>query len=114
MDIQNISCFISPEADGNCGFRAISIAVYGTETRWIEVKDRMLETYIRCEGSLYRDRFGVNEKANIVITLTCKAAPNMNFSHWFGTVDLSQIAADVFQRTAVVDSNVLSRRNRII
>ncbi|RCH81838.1 hypothetical protein CU097_002743, partial [Rhizopus azygosporus] len=41
----------------NCGFQAIPIAVYGTKTRWTEVKDRMLETYRRCESSLYRGRF---------------------------------------------------------
>lgn len=38
MDIAFINYFVNPNPDGNCGFRAISIAIHDTEEKWIDVK----------------------------------------------------------------------------
>ncbi|KAI7888072.1 uncharacterized protein EV154DRAFT_566795 [Mucor mucedo] len=38
--------FVNPTPDGNCGFRAVSAAVFGHEEAWIQVKKMMLATFL--------------------------------------------------------------------
>jgi hypothetical protein len=46
-----------PRADGNCGFRALAKAVYGSEEEWRRVKDDLLDAY-RKDEAFYQDVHG--------------------------------------------------------
>ncbi|KAG2215582.1 hypothetical protein INT45_006814 [Circinella minor] len=59
----------NPAADGNCGFRALAFELFGSEDRYVDVKDTMLLHYLK----------------------------NIDDNQWFCAPECTQIAADVFQ-----------------
>ncbi|KAI9347917.1 hypothetical protein BD770DRAFT_395606 [Pilaira anomala] len=52
LDESKIAGLISPEGDGNCGFRAVSLSVYGNQGQWTQVKKDMLAVYNKYRDTL--------------------------------------------------------------
>ncbi|KAG2192493.1 hypothetical protein INT47_009692 [Mucor saturninus] len=61
--INSVAAIYSVGADGNCGFRAVSSDVYKTQSNWINVKEDMLNIYLKYKDSLYK---AVGKEAVIV------------------------------------------------
>ncbi|OAD68832.1 hypothetical protein PHYBLDRAFT_172691 [Phycomyces blakesleeanus NRRL 1555(-)] len=100
-----ISQIFSPEADGNCGYRAIAMEVYQNQKRWPEVKDKMLENYLKYQHTHYQGRMEhghMPASTNpLIISLQDKRSP-LPQQHWFGTIDHSQLLANAYNRTVAV------------
>lgn len=98
IDHSKLEVLLDPEGDGNCGFRAVSLAVYGNQDSWITVKQKMLETYLKNNKTLY----SMYEPDDSIFTymLTCTDAPNWDTRAWFTSCFCPQIVADTF-KTAV-------------
>ncbi|KAI9364653.1 hypothetical protein BD770DRAFT_378692 [Pilaira anomala] len=52
LDESKIAGLISPEGNGNCGFRAVSLSVYGNQGQWTQVKKGMLAVYNKYRDTL--------------------------------------------------------------
>jgi hypothetical protein len=65
MDIFN------PDADGNCGFRALAKEVYGSQEEWKRVKDDLQDMYLKDSG-LYQEIHGFDHSTimDILTNLT--------------------------------------------
>lgn len=48
-----ITAIHSMDGDGNCGFRGVSFGLYRDQSRWPEVKQKMLEVYNQYQFSLH-------------------------------------------------------------
>jgi hypothetical protein len=46
----SIMDIVNPEADGNCGFRALAKEVYGSQEEWKRVKDDLQNIYLKDTG----------------------------------------------------------------
>ncbi|OAD66646.1 hypothetical protein PHYBLDRAFT_174940 [Phycomyces blakesleeanus NRRL 1555(-)] len=95
----------SPEADGNCGYRAIAMEVYQNQERWPEVKDKMLKNYLKYQHTHYRGRMEhghMPASTNpLIISLQDKRSP-LPQQHWFGTIYHPQLVANAYNRTVAV------------
>ncbi|KAI7868052.1 uncharacterized protein EV154DRAFT_582268 [Mucor mucedo] len=103
--INSVAAIHSAGADGNCGFRAVSYNVYKTQSNWINVKEDMLNTYLKYKDSLYRavgTEAVVNYEEQKMLTklLTVESPcllPEDNML-WFSTFVCPQIVADTYER----------------
>jgi hypothetical protein len=53
----SITDIFNPEADGNCGFRALAKEVCGSQEEWKRVKDDLQDMYLKDAG-LYQEIHG--------------------------------------------------------
>ncbi|OAD80081.1 hypothetical protein PHYBLDRAFT_163130 [Phycomyces blakesleeanus NRRL 1555(-)] len=102
---KHITEVFSPEADGNCGYQAIAIEIYQDQEKWSEVKENMLEAYLKYQHIYYQGRMeNGNMPAStnpLIISLKDKRSP-LPQQHWFGTIDHLQLVADGFNRSVAV------------
>ncbi|KAI9028988.1 hypothetical protein CLU79DRAFT_522744 [Phycomyces nitens] len=102
---EKVSRIIVPKADGNCGFRAIGLAIYKDEEKWPEVKDRMLAKYLQYRDTFYKKRIDSSHdcfnRPSMMDILQDKSTP-LPTKHWFDTMDCPQIVADTFDYAVVV------------
>ncbi|OAD72427.1 hypothetical protein PHYBLDRAFT_146616 [Phycomyces blakesleeanus NRRL 1555(-)] len=102
---KHISTIFSPEADGNCGYRAIAMEVYQDQEEWSKVKDKMLETFLKHQNNYYHGRMehGNMPASNnpLIRSLQDKRSP-LPQQHWFSTIDHSQLVANIFSRAVAV------------
>ncbi|OAD75697.1 hypothetical protein PHYBLDRAFT_143948 [Phycomyces blakesleeanus NRRL 1555(-)] len=102
---KHISTIFSPEADGNCGYRAIAMEVYQDQEEWSKVKDKMLETFLKHQNNYYHGRMehGNMPASNnpLIRSLQDKRSP-LPQQHWFGTINHPQLVADTFSRAVAV------------
>ncbi|KAI8636325.1 hypothetical protein BD408DRAFT_438022, partial [Parasitella parasitica] len=101
-DLAQAAGLINPVGDGNCGFRAVSVAVYGDEERWVEVKQKLLAT-LRSYQHVYTT-YGLDleefEKKLGDVKAPCML-PNEQYM-WFDTFGCPQLVADTFSRPVVL------------
>ncbi|GAA5813122.1 hypothetical protein MFLAVUS_006591 [Mucor flavus] len=102
-NITKLEAFIDPMGDGNCGFRAISIAIYGDQKYWIQVKEKMYETYMKFYNNLYVSYQPDHEKHQYMLTTT--EAPNWNLSARFNTDFCPQIYTSTQNQLAIQKQN---------
>ncbi|KAL9542648.1 hypothetical protein MBANPS3_008504 [Mucor bainieri] len=79
--------------DGNCGFRAVSYGIFADQSRWMKVKEDMLEQYLKFKDTLYRpldqEQSVVDNEQQIMITRLqftkspCLAAEDQHL--WFSS-----------------------------
>ena len=93
--------FVNPTPDGNCGFRAVSAAVFGHEEAWIQVKKMMLATFLKYANSIY-DSYGLNEAYITTKLQSTKALCLDNLNLWFDCYGCPQIVADTFRRPVIL------------
>ncbi|OAD78866.1 hypothetical protein PHYBLDRAFT_140919 [Phycomyces blakesleeanus NRRL 1555(-)] len=102
---KHISTIFSPEADGNCGYRAIAMEVYQDQEEWSKVKDKMLETFLKHQNNYYHGRMehGNMPASNnpLIRSLQDKRSP-LPQQHWFSTIDHPQLVANTFSRAVAV------------
>lgn len=101
VGFEKVAKIYSPDADGSCEYRAISMAVYGNQNRWKEVKEQMLKIYQKYKDTLYVNR--VEDGGSFEKSLSCNLSP-CPIQYWFNTTDCPQIAADAFGRGIAVFS----------
>jgi hypothetical protein len=96
-------------ADGNCGFRAIAIAVYGQENSWAIVRQKMLQQINSAE-------LAYSTEANQTLSTLMKAIGGppgggaiYDETYWFSDLSHAGIAADAFESTVLVASRGSSR-----
>lgn len=86
-----IAAIHSVGADGNCGFRAVAFEVYNDQSRWIKVKQQMLQTYLKYHNTLYKpvEENAVEfEKIKMIRRLNSTKSPCLNYEDqvlWFNT-----------------------------
>jgi hypothetical protein len=94
----NLPKLLNVLGDGQCGFRCLAAAVYGSEEDWKVVKSTMflqLATYME----FYDELFGQDNRLMSVLQhLESPCSENL----WFYTPDCAQLAADTFQRTIAI------------
>ena len=44
----------NPIGDGNCGFRALAVELFGDERKYLDIKDAMLRHYLTNIGGIYK------------------------------------------------------------
>ena len=81
------------KSDGNCGFRALAVALVGDEERWRCVKLSMLR-HLKMRNQLYQDWIGY-DVVNLRRILENMTSPCLE-DHWFLSPDCCQLAADTF------------------
>ncbi|RCH99076.1 hypothetical protein CU097_006991 [Rhizopus azygosporus] len=84
VDFEKVAKIYSPDADGNCGYRAISMAKY--------------------KDTPYANR--VEDSDSFKKSLSCNLSP-CPIQYWFNTTDCPQIAAGAFGRGIAVFSKTL-------
>lgn len=99
LDESKIAGLISPEGDGNCGFRAVSLSVYGNQGQWTQVKKDMLAVYNKYRDTLYTLYKPNHEQMYGMLTSTVK--PCTIIRHWFDVTMCPQIVADTYKRPVV-------------
>ncbi|KAG2203440.1 hypothetical protein INT45_004821, partial [Circinella minor] len=77
----------NPAADGNYEFRALAFELFGSEDRYVDVKDTMLLHYLKNIDSDYK-RYDHG---------CVKGILNPQDNQWFCTPDYAQITTDAFQ-----------------
>lgn len=100
-------------ADGNCGFRAVSFDVYDDQTKWINVKRDMLETYLTYCDTLYKPAADEEvielEKSKMIRRLNSTKSPCLleeDHHLWFSTFSCPQVVADTYKRPVLLYSYV--------
>lgn len=105
IDLQQSVALVSPDADGNCGFRAVSLSVFGHQDGWAQVKKMLLNT-LRSHSSIYRT-YGLDLEA-YDRKLNCAISPCLELSKqfmWYDTFGCPQLTADTFKRPVVLFSS---------
>lgn len=92
IDLSRYFRFVDVLADGNCGYRAVSVSVYGTESKWQLVKREMLAEYVK-NRSVYENLCHMSYGAKLE-----KCVAPANESLWFSTFDDGIIAANTYNR----------------
>ncbi|PHZ08064.1 uncharacterized protein RHIMIDRAFT_295435 [Rhizopus microsporus ATCC 52813] len=101
VGFEKVAKIYSPDADGNCGYRAISMAIYGNQNSWKEVKEQILKTYKKYKDTLYANQ--VEDSDIFEKSLSCNLSP-CPIQYLFNITDCPQIAADAFVRGIAVFS----------
>jgi hypothetical protein len=114
LDDAKIAGIISPEGDGNCGFRAVSLAVYGTQAKWTQVKKEMLTVFKKYHDNLYSLYKPNYQKYYGMLSSTEK--PCTNLDHWFNVTLCPQIVADTYKRPVVayITASYINTHNQTI
>ncbi|KAL0087975.1 hypothetical protein J3Q64DRAFT_1469954 [Phycomyces blakesleeanus] len=107
-----------PKADGNCGFRAVAIAIYNNEEEWPKVKDKMLKKYLEYRDTFYKTRIDSSHESfsrpPMAEILKDKNSP-LPTKHWFDTMDCPQIVADTFKyAVALYNENHVKEGNNTL
>ncbi|KAG0184945.1 hypothetical protein DFQ28_010210 [Apophysomyces sp. BC1034] len=85
----------NPIADGNCGFRALAIAIKnGDENEWKSIKEDML-TFLLEKHSFFCAILGVDTVKSLQLTLQDRSSPCPS-SMWFSVPDCALLAANTF------------------
>lgn len=106
--INAVAAIHSVGADGNCGFRAVALEVYHDQSKWIKVKQDMLEIYLRYCNTLYKpvDEAAIDsERAKMIRRLNSVKSPCLkeeDYPLWFSTFSCPQVVADAYQRPVIL------------
>lgn len=95
FDSSTVKSIYSPVGDGQCGFRSLAMSLYGDQNKWTDVKDQMLETYLKYKNTWYISR--IDDPPRMTRILSCKLSP-CTVDTYFDYIDCPQIAADTFGR----------------
>lgn len=113
-----IKAIHSVGADGNCGFRSVSYDVYNDQCKWDQVKEDMLETYMKYKDTLYKvigsDAVTQFEEERMVNRLLSRKSPCLerdDQATWFSTFICPQVVADTYNRPVIVFSYIENRSN---
>lgn len=90
-DEEKGACVYSHDKNGNCGFRATSMAVFNDQSKWQEVKAQILQTFIKYNNTLYANR--VDDSDSLEKGLSCNLSP-CPLVYCFNVIYHPQIAAD--------------------
>ena len=96
----DITGYLDPEGDGNCGFRAIAFLVnrngssYEDGDQYLEVRSRMLETYQKLKP-IYKERFPAFQIERLEETIK-KGMKKKEIAEWFYGPDCAQVVADTY------------------
>ncbi|KAG0166723.1 hypothetical protein DFQ29_000877 [Apophysomyces sp. BC1021] len=93
IPLKHVASIYNPQSDGNCGFRALSMAILGQEDKWPMVKLAMCNRF-RENISAYQRGFAYDPEIVLNI-LECQSSPCPQDS-WFLVPDCAQLAADTF------------------
>lgn len=77
----------NPIGDGNCGFRALAVELFGDERKYLDIKDAMLRHYLTNIGGIYKSY----DQHRI------KGILNPHSNEWFCVPECAQIASDTFK-----------------
>lgn len=95
-----ITGYLDPKPDGNCGFRAIAFSVernstdYQDNDQYLQVRDKMLETFYK-----YKDIYVKNFPAfqiDRLETVIKKGIKKSDLAEWFYGPDCAQVTADAY------------------
>jgi hypothetical protein len=89
----------NPVGDGNCGFRCLSMAIHGDESKYQDIKDRMLGQLKEMKDSYFDSSWFINDsdydKVEKILSHTGGCLANQEL--WFSDPECSQLAADTFE-----------------
>lgn len=104
---RSIIAIHSMDRDGNCGFRGVSFGLYRDQSKWPEVKQKMLEVYNQYQFSLHNahhstELLNQDTRNKIIEALQWTTSPCNNTDFWFSTFIYPQIVADTFKRPVIL------------
>lgn len=99
-----VAVLVDPRPDGNCGFRAVSLAVFQQEDAWRQVKKTMLGLFMK-NTPLYQT-YGVENVVEAERILASTQSP-CSAGFWYNTIECPQLTADAYGRPVVLFSTSL-------
>ncbi|KAL0582213.1 hypothetical protein ABG067_007966, partial [Albugo candida] len=106
-DAKDTVAVLDPRGDGNCGPRAVALAVFGLESSWVKVK-RMMKTTVTNKKEVYETYISILREfpsADYVIDKLDFEEEECDEEYWFDTMVYPQIIADTFRRPVVMLSS---------
>lgn len=102
IDLLQTVALINPMGDGNCGFRAVSLSVFGHEDAWIQVKQSMYRTL--CSNRNVYETFNIDftEYSKKLSDIKSPCLDTNETYMWFETTGCPQVVADTFNRHVVL------------
>lgn len=94
-----VAAMIDPQGDGNCGFRAVSLALFKNQDAWKETKKLMLNNLERHQAVYHT--YGVLDIEAFRQKLSSTETP-ARLENWFDTLECPQTAANTFNRAVVL------------
>ncbi|CAG8708404.1 9258_t:CDS:2, partial [Racocetra fulgida] len=93
IPINDVDQVYNPKSNGNCGFRALAVAIRGNEENWNLVK-LVMNSQLNKHIEVYRNWSGYNIELLKQILEFWKSPCSPSF--WFLSPDCTQLAADTF------------------
>lgn len=87
----------NPEGDGNCGFRALAMAIKGDENKWADIKQEMLEHFLSKMETFYIKRWSPDIIESTKKILLDRRSPNYDTVYWYTEPECSQIACNKYK-----------------
>lgn len=89
--------------DGNCGFRAISLAVFGHQHAWINVRKKLLTTFKQHQNVF--TTYGITDHQQFIGKFQSESSP-CSVQYCYDTFACLQVITDAFRRTVVLFASV--------
>ena len=96
VDLLQTAALINPDGDGNCGFRAVSYAIFRNQDSWINVKKMMHQNFLT-NLPVYEKYVSDTENTN-----RSPCLEEMYHYMWFDCYTCPQLVADTFKRPVVL------------
>lgn len=96
MNTNWIESEYNPEADGNCGFRALAHLILGDEQRFGDIKQQMLDRLLGNKDWYIKNDVYRGDDVTRMVEILEMREKNVASRYWFYTPDCCQLAADTF------------------
>lgn len=94
-----VAALVDPRPDGNCVFRAVSLAVFQQEDSWRQVKKTMLAVFLK--NIPLHQTYGVENVVKAERILTTTQSP-CSAGFWHNTIERPQLAVDTYGRPVML------------
>lgn len=97
----DITGFTDVAPDGNCGFRAIAVALGRPQSDWMRVRSEMAQTMLE-HKTTFASIFGTSGATRLYNAINWTRDAPAPKSHWLEVPDMLAVAAQTYQRPAAV------------
>lgn len=101
--IEKVKAIHSPAADGNYGFRIMSMALNGGQEKWKNVKADML-SHLEHRKEFYINIWGIMAVKEVELILIDRTENQLDNSKWFSVTECAQVASNTYNVAIVTYS----------
>ncbi|KAG2199328.1 hypothetical protein INT47_012962 [Mucor saturninus] len=105
LDAAQTLALVNPQGDGNCEFRAVSLALFGHVEGWVQVKKSMLSTLLSYRNVYAAIELDIKYFETKLNTNKSPCLDSTDYFMWFDTVGCPQLVTDTFKRPVVLLSS---------